>query len=77
MLSSKSLSLSVITKQLYVNTYKKGLSTGVSGSGATKRICIVGAGPAGFYAAQYILKHLSDCAVDIIEKLPVPFGLVR
>ncbi|XP_014088594.2 NADPH:adrenodoxin oxidoreductase, mitochondrial [Bactrocera oleae] len=77
MLSSKSLSLSVITKQLYVNTYKKGLSTEVSGSGATKRICIVGAGPAGFYAAQYILKHLSDCAVDIIEKLPVPFGLVR
>lgn len=43
----------------------------------TKRICIVGAGPAGFYAAQYLLKQLSDCAVDILEKLPVPFGLVR
>ncbi|KAH8371032.1 hypothetical protein KR093_005951, partial [Drosophila rubida] len=43
----------------------------------TKRICIVGAGPAGFYAAQYLLKQLSDCAVDIVEKLPVPFGLVR
>ncbi|XP_030378395.1 NADPH:adrenodoxin oxidoreductase, mitochondrial [Scaptodrosophila lebanonensis] len=42
-----------------------------------KRICIVGAGPAGFYAAQYLLKQLSDCAVDIVEKLPVPFGLVR
>ncbi|XP_018798910.1 PREDICTED: NADPH:adrenodoxin oxidoreductase, mitochondrial [Bactrocera latifrons] len=77
MLSSRSLSLSVITKQLYFNTIKKGFSTGVSDSGATKRICIVGAGPAGFYAAQYILKHLSDCAVDLIEKLPVPFGLVR
>uniref|UniRef100_A0A034W9E0 NADPH:adrenodoxin oxidoreductase, mitochondrial n=1 Tax=Bactrocera dorsalis TaxID=27457 RepID=A0A034W9E0_BACDO len=77
MLLSRSLSLSVMTKQLYFNTIKQGLSTGVSGSGATKRICIVGAGPAGFYAAQYILKHLSDCAVDLIEKLPVPFGLVR
>uniref|UniRef100_A0A0A1XCN3 NADPH:adrenodoxin oxidoreductase, mitochondrial n=1 Tax=Zeugodacus cucurbitae TaxID=28588 RepID=A0A0A1XCN3_ZEUCU len=75
MLSSKSLS--VITKQLRINTIKKGFSTTVSASAATKRICIVGAGPAGFYAAQYLLKHISDCAVDIIEKLPVPYGLVR
>ncbi|KAH8263935.1 hypothetical protein KR038_007517 [Drosophila bunnanda] len=43
----------------------------------TKRICIVGAGPAGFYAAQLLLKQLSDCVVDVVEKLPVPFGLVR
>ncbi|KAL9875428.1 LOW QUALITY PROTEIN: NADPH:adrenodoxin oxidoreductase, mitochondrial-like [Glossina fuscipes fuscipes] len=43
----------------------------------TAKICIVGAGPAGFYAAQYLLKHLKDCQVDLIEKLPVPFGLVR
>ncbi|XP_055631957.1 NADPH:adrenodoxin oxidoreductase, mitochondrial [Toxorhynchites rutilus septentrionalis] len=42
-----------------------------------KRICIVGAGPAGFYAAQYILKHLENSEIDIVEKLPVPFGLVR
>ncbi|KAH8407521.1 hypothetical protein KR222_004827, partial [Zaprionus bogoriensis] len=49
----------------------------VQQAAATKRICIVGAGPAGFYAAQYLLKQLSDCAVDIVEKLPVPFGLVR
>lgn len=42
-----------------------------------KKICIVGAGPAGFYAAQYLVKHLADAEVDIVEKLPVPFGLVR
>ncbi|XP_035785165.1 NADPH:adrenodoxin oxidoreductase, mitochondrial-like [Anopheles albimanus] len=41
------------------------------------RICIVGAGPAGFYTAQYILKHLDNSQIDIVEKLPVPFGLVR
>lgn len=42
-----------------------------------RRVCIIGAGPAGFYAAQYILKHLHDSHVDLIEKLPVPYGLVR
>lgn len=42
-----------------------------------RRIAIVGAGPAGFYAAQYIIKHLPDSYVDILEKYPVPFGLVR
>lgn len=42
-----------------------------------KRICVVGAGPAGFYATQYITKHLPNSRVDIIERLPVPFGLVR
>lgn len=42
-----------------------------------RQVCIVGAGPAGFYAAQYLVKHLADVRVDIVEKLPVPFGLVR
>lgn len=32
---------------------------------------------AGFYATQYILKTLPNARVDIMEKLPVPFGLVR
>jgi adrenodoxin-NADP+ reductase len=39
------------------------------------RICAVGSGPAGFYSSQYLLKHLPNCRVDLIEKLPVPFGL--
>ncbi|XP_077184002.1 NADPH:adrenodoxin oxidoreductase, mitochondrial isoform X3 [Paroedura picta] len=41
------------------------------------RICIVGSGPAGFYTAQHLLKHHKLAQVDIYEKLPVPFGLVR
>ncbi|XP_075033986.1 NADPH:adrenodoxin oxidoreductase, mitochondrial isoform X2 [Mixophyes fleayi] len=40
------------------------------------KICIVGSGPAGFYTAQHLLKH-TQAVVDIYEKLPVPFGLVR
>lgn len=41
------------------------------------RVCVVGAGPAGFYAAMHLTKHLDSVNVDIIEKLPVPFGLIR
>uniref|UniRef100_A0A8C0H9S7 NADPH:adrenodoxin oxidoreductase, mitochondrial n=1 Tax=Chelonoidis abingdonii TaxID=106734 RepID=A0A8C0H9S7_CHEAB len=41
------------------------------------QICVVGSGPAGFYTAQHLLKHHRLARVDIYEKLPVPFGLVR
>ena len=35
-------------------------------------------GPAGFYTAQHLLRHGGDnLTVDIYERLPVPFGLVR
>ncbi|XP_065367493.1 NADPH:adrenodoxin oxidoreductase, mitochondrial [Calliphora vicina] len=71
---------SLITRQSYglltklrFNLNHRHFTSGTTGP----RICIVGAGPAGFYAAQYILKTLQDCKVDVIEKLPVPFGLVR
>ena len=43
----------------------------------TPRIAVVGAGPAGFYASQHILKHLPESRIDIYEALPVPYGLVR
>uniref|UniRef100_F7D8P3 NADPH:adrenodoxin oxidoreductase, mitochondrial n=1 Tax=Ornithorhynchus anatinus TaxID=9258 RepID=F7D8P3_ORNAN len=43
----------------------------------TPQVCIVGSGPAGFYTAQHLLKHHPQAQVDIFEKLPVPFGLVR
>ncbi|XP_038064541.1 NADPH:adrenodoxin oxidoreductase, mitochondrial-like [Patiria miniata] len=41
------------------------------------RICIVGSGPAGFYTATGLLKGNAACKVDIYDKLPVPYGLVR
>jgi ferredoxin--NADP+ reductase len=42
------------------------------------RVAIVGSGPAGFYAAEKLLKQ-EDVAVqiDMYDRLPVPFGLVR
>ena len=41
------------------------------------RIAIVGAGPAGFFAAEALLKGEAAVAIDIINGLPAPFGLVR
>ncbi|XP_059613406.1 NADPH:adrenodoxin oxidoreductase, mitochondrial [Phlebotomus argentipes] len=48
-----------------------------SNGAALRRVCVVGGGTAGFYVTQYLVKHLENCRVDILEKLPVPFGLVR
>jgi ferredoxin/flavodoxin---NADP+ reductase len=42
------------------------------------RIAVVGAGPAGFYAAGHLLKDSAGrIEVDMIERLPTPWGLVR
>ncbi len=42
------------------------------------RVAIVGSGPAGFYAAEALFAHPEiDFEVDMIDRLPTPFGLVR
>jgi len=41
------------------------------------RVAIVGAGPSGFYAAEALLRSGLPVQVDMIERLPTPFGLVR
>jgi len=41
------------------------------------RVAIVGGGPAGIYAADLLTKSEIDVSVDILERLPAPFGLVR
>ena len=38
---------------------------------------MIGAGPAGFYTAESLIKAREDVSVDIIDRLPTPFGLVR
>jgi len=43
----------------------------------THRVAIVGAGPSGFYAADGLLRANPDLHIDIIDRLPTPFGLVR
>jgi ferredoxin--NADP+ reductase len=43
------------------------------------RLAIVGAGPAGIYAADILLKYERsfDVSIDLFEQLPAPYGLVR
>lgn len=41
------------------------------------RVAIIGAGPAGTYAADILSKTDLHVSIDIIERLPAPFGLVR
>ena len=42
------------------------------------RVAIIGSGPAGFYAAEALLKRTDTVIhVDMFERLPTPYGLVR
>jgi ferredoxin/flavodoxin---NADP+ reductase len=41
------------------------------------RVAVVGSGPAGFYAAGHALASDLPVEVDLIERLPTPWGLVR
>ncbi|WP_284761051.1 FAD-dependent oxidoreductase [Curtobacterium sp. MEB011] len=45
----------------------------------TLRLAIVGAGPAGIYAADILLREARgyDVSIDLFEQLPAPYGLVR
>src|SRR5919204_4264745 len=46
-------------------------------SGRTLRVAVVGSGPAGFYAAGALLDADVLADVDMLERLPTPWGLVR
>ncbi|BDZ41243.1 pyridine nucleotide-disulfide oxidoreductase [Paraoerskovia sediminicola] len=41
------------------------------------RVAVVGAGPAGIYASDILSKTDLDVTIDLFERLPAPFGLVR
>ncbi len=47
-------------------------------SARSLRIAIIGAGPAGFYAAETLLKQRDlVLTIDLFNRFPTPFGLVR
>lgn len=43
-----------------------------------RHVAIIGSGPAGYYTAEALAKTFgADARIDIIDRLPVPFGLIR
>ncbi|MGB3482577.1 MAG: FAD-dependent oxidoreductase [Mycobacterium sp.] len=41
------------------------------------RVAVIGAGPAGIYAADILTKEYEAACVDVFDRLPAPYGLVR
>lgn len=44
---------------------------------AAPRIAVVGAGPSGCFAAQALRRAMPGAVLEVIDRLPVPYGLVR
>lgn len=43
-----------------------------------RHIAVIGSGPAGYYTAEAAIKHWGDeVRVDVFDRLPVPYGLIR
>ena len=43
-----------------------------------RHVAVIGSGPAGYYTAEACVKQFGDAVrVDIIDRLPVPYGLIR
>ncbi|MHA7274087.1 cytochrome P450 [Arthrobacter sp. TMT4-20] len=47
------------------------------GAAPAPRVAIVGAGPAGCFSAQAIRRTFPDAEIDVFDRQPVPYGLVR
>ena len=44
---------------------------------STYNVAVIGAGPAGIYASDILSKSGLDVNIDLFERLPAPYGLVR
>ena len=52
--------------------------TGLTDAGQNQlRVAVVGSGPAGIYASDALMKSGRDVSIDLYERLPAPFGLIR
>src|SRR5919106_6302079 len=43
-----------------------------------RHVAIIGSGPAGYYSAEALQKQYGDdVRIDMIDRMPVPYGLIR
>ncbi len=43
-----------------------------------RHVAVIGSGPAGYYSAEALQKHYgADVMIDVIDRMPVPYGLIR
>ena len=85
----RALTLNVRGRKFLVNTSlpvcqglvlpppQKSFSSQVVPDGRRFRMAVLGSGPAGFYTAYKVMSSIADAVVDMYERLPVPYGLVR
>lgn len=54
-----------------------GRPAGSNRNANSARVAVVGAGPAGLYAVEALLELAPDFRIDVFDRLPTPYGLVR
>jgi NADPH-dependent glutamate synthase beta subunit-like oxidoreductase len=43
-----------------------------------RQVAVIGSGPAGYYSAEALQKHYGEeVRIDMIDRMPVPYGLIR
>ena len=43
-----------------------------------RKVAIIGSGPAGYYSAEALQKQSAEAvAIDVIDRMPVPYWLIR
>ena len=67
-----------MTRHLHAKAGSTPVSTSLGTQEHPLRVAVVGAGPAGFFTVEALLKA-SDlaCSIDLFNRLPTPYGLVR
>jgi len=59
------------------NGAENGINSDENSKGTGLSVAIIGAGPAGYYTAESLTTDHPDVNVDIIDRLPTPYGLIR
>lgn len=72
----RSVALTSVRQELLTQPQRRYKSHVVQ-DGKRFRMAVLGSGPAGFYTAYKVMSSIKDAAVDMYERLPVPYGLVR